>query len=506
MAEPHRRSSTTSCPAAATCRPRSTASTAPCRTWPTRPADADSRQVLLARAGATRDDVPRVVRPVQRIDRPGPAADRRHRRLDQQRQRSRSPSSTDRSDRRGHRRHAAGRPARPARRAGEEAGRRSRRQRGAAERQHHQRVRRQRPGAGHRHRGAALGTAPNVYDATRQEVVGAASGNVLSGRIGGGALGALLDFRSNVLDPAQNAARPRRAGAGRARSMRSTRRAWISMASSAASSSRRRPDACRRPATTPAARSARRQRQRHRRADGGTGLRAELRRQQLEHARHAAAAPVAHERHRHRRRSLQRGGLSLVVGGGAASAGDSFRDPAQPRRRGQLLAWRSPIRQDRRRRAVRGSAGQLPTPAPAASPASASADGSDANLFDAVEHRVHVADQLQHRRRPGSRPSRPASRSCTTAGACSSPARRRPATASASRPTATRIGDNTNALDAGQGRQSRRARRRRHQHRPCLQPAGRPGRQRRRAGQDDADHADRASTTRRWPRSRACRA
>ena len=49
----------------------------------------------------------------------------------------------------------------------------------------------------------ALGTAPNVYDATRQEVVGAASGNVLSGRIGGGTLGALLDFRSNVLDPAQ---------------------------------------------------------------------------------------------------------------------------------------------------------------------------------------------------------------------------------------------------------------------------------------------------------------
>ena len=50
----------------------------------------------------------------------------------------------------------------------------------------------------------ALATAPNMYDATRQEVVGAASGNVLSGRIGGGTLGALLDFRSNVLDPAQN--------------------------------------------------------------------------------------------------------------------------------------------------------------------------------------------------------------------------------------------------------------------------------------------------------------
>ncbi|HUH30097.1 MAG TPA: flagellar hook-associated protein FlgK [Rhodanobacter sp.] len=48
----------------------------------------------------------------------------------------------------------------------------------------------------------ALGTAPNKYDATRQEIVGEA-GSVLSGRIGGGALGALLDFRGNVLDPAQ---------------------------------------------------------------------------------------------------------------------------------------------------------------------------------------------------------------------------------------------------------------------------------------------------------------
>jgi len=48
-----------------------------------------------------------------------------------------------------------------------------------------------------------LATAPNVYDATRQEVVGAASGSVLSGRIGGGSLGALLDFRSSVLDPAK---------------------------------------------------------------------------------------------------------------------------------------------------------------------------------------------------------------------------------------------------------------------------------------------------------------
>lgn len=48
----------------------------------------------------------------------------------------------------------------------------------------------------------ALGTAPNMYDATRQEVTGA-GGTVLSGRIGGGTLGALLDFRGNVLDPAQ---------------------------------------------------------------------------------------------------------------------------------------------------------------------------------------------------------------------------------------------------------------------------------------------------------------
>jgi flagellar hook-associated protein 1 FlgK len=49
-----------------------------------------------------------------------------------------------------------------------------------------------------------LATAQNTYDATRVEVVGKESGSVLSGRIGGGALGALLDFRGNVLDPAQN--------------------------------------------------------------------------------------------------------------------------------------------------------------------------------------------------------------------------------------------------------------------------------------------------------------
>ncbi|HXE78619.1 MAG TPA: flagellar hook-associated protein FlgK [Rhodanobacter sp.] len=48
----------------------------------------------------------------------------------------------------------------------------------------------------------ALGTAPNQYDATRVDIVGS-GGSVISGRIGGGTLGALLDFRSNVLDPAQ---------------------------------------------------------------------------------------------------------------------------------------------------------------------------------------------------------------------------------------------------------------------------------------------------------------
>ncbi|MFC5740474.1 flagellar hook-associated protein FlgK [Dyella tabacisoli] len=50
----------------------------------------------------------------------------------------------------------------------------------------------------------ALGTAPNVYDATRLEVTGKDTGTVISGQIGGGSLGALLDFRSGVLDPAQN--------------------------------------------------------------------------------------------------------------------------------------------------------------------------------------------------------------------------------------------------------------------------------------------------------------
>ena len=50
----------------------------------------------------------------------------------------------------------------------------------------------------------ALATAPNQYDPTRLEIVGKDSGSVLTGQVGGGSLGALLDFRSNVLDPAQN--------------------------------------------------------------------------------------------------------------------------------------------------------------------------------------------------------------------------------------------------------------------------------------------------------------
>ena len=49
-----------------------------------------------------------------------------------------------------------------------------------------------------------LGTAQNTYDASRLEITGKDSGTVLSGRIGGGTLGALLDFRRNVLDPAKS--------------------------------------------------------------------------------------------------------------------------------------------------------------------------------------------------------------------------------------------------------------------------------------------------------------
>lgn len=50
----------------------------------------------------------------------------------------------------------------------------------------------------------ALSTAPNAYDPSKLEVIAKDSGMVLTGQIGGGTLGALLDFRGNVLDPAQN--------------------------------------------------------------------------------------------------------------------------------------------------------------------------------------------------------------------------------------------------------------------------------------------------------------
>lgn len=49
-----------------------------------------------------------------------------------------------------------------------------------------------------------LATAQNEYDPTQLEVVAKDSGMVLTGQLGGGALGAILDFRSNVLQPAQN--------------------------------------------------------------------------------------------------------------------------------------------------------------------------------------------------------------------------------------------------------------------------------------------------------------
>lgn len=50
----------------------------------------------------------------------------------------------------------------------------------------------------------ALGTAPGTYDATQLDVVDQQSGAVLSRTLRGGSLGALLDFRSSVLAPAQN--------------------------------------------------------------------------------------------------------------------------------------------------------------------------------------------------------------------------------------------------------------------------------------------------------------
>jgi flagellar hook-associated protein 1 FlgK len=48
-----------------------------------------------------------------------------------------------------------------------------------------------------------LSTAGNAYDPLRTEVV-SPGGTVISSQIGSGALGAMIDFRSNVLDPARN--------------------------------------------------------------------------------------------------------------------------------------------------------------------------------------------------------------------------------------------------------------------------------------------------------------
>lgn len=48
-----------------------------------------------------------------------------------------------------------------------------------------------------------LKTAPNAYDSTRVEVV-ASTGANLSGQLGGGSLGGLLDYRSSVLEPTRN--------------------------------------------------------------------------------------------------------------------------------------------------------------------------------------------------------------------------------------------------------------------------------------------------------------
>jgi flagellar hook-associated protein 1 FlgK len=49
----------------------------------------------------------------------------------------------------------------------------------------------------------ALGTAKDPYDATRTNVTDAA-GNDITSKVSGGSLGALIDYRSSVLDPAQN--------------------------------------------------------------------------------------------------------------------------------------------------------------------------------------------------------------------------------------------------------------------------------------------------------------
>jgi flagellar hook-associated protein 1 len=49
----------------------------------------------------------------------------------------------------------------------------------------------------------ALQTGNNQYDASRTEVLDS-TGNVVSGKISGGTLGSLLNYRTNVLDPVQN--------------------------------------------------------------------------------------------------------------------------------------------------------------------------------------------------------------------------------------------------------------------------------------------------------------
>lgn len=48
-----------------------------------------------------------------------------------------------------------------------------------------------------------LSTGGNAWDATRSDIFDS-SGNNITSRLGGGSLGALLDYRSNVLDPVQN--------------------------------------------------------------------------------------------------------------------------------------------------------------------------------------------------------------------------------------------------------------------------------------------------------------
>ncbi len=48
-----------------------------------------------------------------------------------------------------------------------------------------------------------LSTAANPYDSSRMEVVGP-GGSIISNQLGSGSLGATLDFRTNVLDPARN--------------------------------------------------------------------------------------------------------------------------------------------------------------------------------------------------------------------------------------------------------------------------------------------------------------